>query len=159
MLNLAHSNSETRLRQADVAFLILRLVLGVIFFAHGAQKLLGWYGGPGWSGTIGFITGMGIPAPLAMLAILAEFFGGLGVLVGLFSRLAAFGLASTMAVAILKVHLANGLFADKQGFEYPLALLAMSVAVIVFGAGRYSLDFLLASRTRSEATGGAPAVV
>ena len=158
MLNFASSTPEARLRQADTAFLILRLVLGVIFVAHGSQKLLGWFGGPGWSGTIGFMTSSGIPVPFAMLAIIAEFFGGLGVLVGLLSRLAAFGLACTMAVAVFKVHWANGLFADKQGFEYPLALLAMSVAVIVFGAGRYSLDHLLASRTRSESVERTPAV-
>src|ERR1700741_765173 len=84
---------------------ILRLVLGVVFFAHGAQKALGWFGGPGFSGTMGMFTGyLHIPAPLAFLAIAAEFFGGLGLILGFLTRIAAFGIAVNMLVAISLVH-------------------------------------------------------
>src|SRR4030088_918862 len=89
----------------SIATSILRLVLGVVFFAHGAQKMLGWFGGFGFSGTMGFFTGvMHIPAPLAFLAIVAEFFGGLGLIVGFLTRIAAFGIAVNMLVAIATVH-------------------------------------------------------
>src|SRR5947209_4894305 len=85
----------------NTATAILRLVVGVVFFAHGAQKLLGWFGGYGFSGTMGFFTGpMHIPAPLAFLAIAAEFFGGLGLILGFLTRIAAFGIAVNMVVAI-----------------------------------------------------------
>src|ERR1700739_4516253 len=93
----------------DPSLTIPRLVLGVVFFAHGAQKMLGWFGGYGFHGTMGFFTQhMGIPAPLAFLAICAEFFGGLGLIVGFLSRIAAFGVTVNMLVAIAKVHYVNG---------------------------------------------------
>src|SRR3981189_1086518 len=83
---------------------ILRLVLGVVFFAHGAQKMLGWFGGFGFSGTMGFFTGtLHIPPPLSFLAIAAEFFGGIGLILGFLTRIAAFGIAATMLVAIAMV--------------------------------------------------------
>src|ERR1700691_3272936 len=94
----------------DLALTILRLVLGIVFFAHGAQKMLGWYGGYGFHGTMGFFTQQGIPAPLAFLAICAEFFGGLGLIFGLLTRIAAFGIMVNMLVAIATVHRFNGLF-------------------------------------------------
>ncbi len=95
----------------DFTLTIVRLVLGVVFFAHGAQKMLGWFGGYGFHGTMGFFTQqMGIPAPLAFLAICAEFFGGLGLLVGLLSRIAALGIIVNMLVAIATVHRFNGFF-------------------------------------------------
>src|SRR5712672_3818702 len=97
---------------------ILRLVLGVVFFAHGAQKLLGWFGGPGFSGTMGFFTGpMHIPAPLAFLAIAAEFFGGLGLILGFLTRIAAFGIAVNMLVAIATVHHSYGFFMNWAGTQ------------------------------------------
>ena len=87
------------------ATIILRLVVGVIFFAHGAQKMLGWFGGYGFTGTMGFFTGvMHIPAPFAFLAIAAEFFGGLGLILGLLTRVASFGIFSNMALAVAMVH-------------------------------------------------------
>src|SRR3984957_15233864 len=90
----------------DAAIAILRVVLGVVFFAHGAQKALGWFGGYGFSGTMGmFTTHMHIPAPFAALAIAAEFLGGLGLIVGLLTRIAAFGIAVNMVVAVLTVHM------------------------------------------------------
>src|SRR5438067_13163444 len=93
----------------DFATSILRLTLGIVFFAHGAQKMLGWFGGFGFHGTMGFFTGtLHIPVPFAVLAIFAEFFGGLGLIVGLLTRVAAFGIAVNMLVAIFAVHAANG---------------------------------------------------
>jgi len=129
------------------ATVILRLVLGVVFFAHGAQKLLGWYGGPGFSGTMGMFTGyLHIPAPLAFLAIAAEFFGGLGLIVGFLTRIAAFGITVNMLVAIATVHRSFGFFmnwtgAQKgEGFEYHLLVLAMTAFLMIRGAGAFSAD-------------------
>jgi putative oxidoreductase len=137
----------------DASTTILRLVLGVIFFAHGAQKMLGWFGGYGFAGTMGFFTGvMHIPAPFAFLAIAAEFFGGLGLIFGLLTRVAAFGILSNMVVAVAMVHHQFGLFmnwtgAQKgEGYEYHLLVLAITVALMVRGAGAASVDRLLASR-------------
>ena len=131
----------------DYAVTIARLVLGIVFFAHGAQKMLGWFGGYGFHGTMGFFTqAMHIPAPLAFLAICAEFFGGLGLLVGLLSRIAAFGIAMNMLVAIFTVHIHNGFFANwsgqqkGEGIEYHLLALALLLLVMIKGAGALSID-------------------
>src|SRR5258708_10351242 len=89
----------------DPAILVLRLVLGVVIFAHGAQKMLGWYGGPGFSGTMGmFTTYLHIPGPFAFLAIAAEFFGGLGLILGFLTRIAAFVITLNMLVAVPMGH-------------------------------------------------------
>ena len=132
---------------------ILRLVLGVVFFTHGAQKMLGWWGGYGFSGTMGMFTlAMGIPAVFAFLAIAAEFFGGLGLIVGLLGRVAAVGIACNMVVAIVKVHAANGLFMNwagdqkGEGFEYHLLVLAMTAAIMIAGSGALSVDLALTRR-------------
>jgi putative oxidoreductase len=126
---------------------ILRLALGVVFFAHGAQKMLGWFGGFGFAGTMGFFTGMmHIPAPLAFLAIAAEFFGGIGLIVGFLTRIAAFGIGVNMLVAIMAVHHAFGFFMNwtgtqkGEGFEYHLLVLAIVVFLMIRGAGAFSLD-------------------
>src|ERR1700674_4053163 len=131
----------------NTATAILRLVLGVVFFAHGAQKMLGWFGGFGFSGTMGFFTGtMHIPAPLAFLAIVAEFFGGLGLILGFLTRIAAFGIAVNMLVAIATVHGAFGFFMNwsgtqkGEGFEYHLLALAMTAFLMIRGAGAFSVD-------------------
>ena len=141
----------------DLTLTVLRIVLGVVFFAHGAQKMLGWFGGYGFSGTMGFFTQkMGIPTPLAFLAIAAEFFGSLGLLFGLFTRIAALGVATDMIVAIFTVHLQNGLFMNwggnqkGEGFEYHLLAIALAIAVVVKGAGALSLDRLLWRRLSTE---------
>jgi putative oxidoreductase len=133
--------------QNDIALTVLRLVLGVVFFAHGSQKMLGWFGGYGFKGTMGFFTQTAhIPAVFAFLAIAAEFFGGLGLIVGLLTRVAAFGITVNMLVAILTVHLANGFFMNwtgqqkGEGFEYHLLVLAITVALMIRGAGAFSLD-------------------
>ena len=126
--------------------LILRLALAVVIFPHGAQKLLGWFGGYGFKGTMGYFTGSGFPAPLAFLAIIAEFFGSLGVVLGLLTRVAAFGIACVMAVAIFKVHTPNGFFMNwygnqkGEGYEFHLLALGLALALIIGGAGLWSLD-------------------
>jgi len=137
----------------DFAIAILRLTFGLVFAAHGAQKMLGWFGGYGFSGTMGFFTHqMGIPAPLAFLAICAEFFGGLGLIVGFLSRIAAFGIICNMLVAIVMVHAQNGLFMNwagnqkGEGFEYHLLAIAIALAVVIKGSGALSVDHLLSER-------------
>src|ERR1700688_2542478 len=131
----------------DTAIAIVRIVLGAVVLAHGSQKMLGWFGGDGFSATMGFFTKvMRIPAPLALLAICAEFFGGLGLIVGLLARVAALGIAVTMVVAIATVHYQFGFFMNwfgkqkGEGFEYHLLAIAMAVLVMMSGAGAFSLD-------------------
>ncbi len=128
--------------------LALRLAGGIIFTAHGAQKLFGWFGGYGLAGTAQWMDSIGLSPgyPLAALAGGAEFFGGIALLVGLLVRPASIALAITMVVAIVAVHLGNGLFMSNDGYEFGLALLALSVALAVSGAGRGSLDKLIARR-------------
>src|SRR5713226_6428083 len=141
----------------DTATTVLRLVLGVIFFAHGAQKMLGWFGGYGFTGTMGFFTGvLHIPAPFAFLAIAAEFFGGLGLIFGLLTRVASFGIFCNMIVAVALVHSRFGFWmnwtgAQKgEGYEYHLLLLAASAFLMIRGAGAASLDRLLSSPANSR---------
>jgi len=133
------------------SLLIVRVGLGVIFFAHGAQKVFGWFGGPGLRGTIGYFRqSLGIPAPLTVLAALTELLGGLAMILGLLVRPAAVGLIAVMVVAIVKVHAPNGFFLNwalepgkGHGFEMNLALIAMALAVLVEGAGAISIDRLI----------------
>ena len=139
----------------DLTLTLVRLVLGVTFFMHGAQKMLGWFGGYGFHGTMGFFTQqMGIPAPLAFLAICAEFFGGLGLIVGLLSRIAALGIITNMLVAVAKVHVVNGFFMNwsgqqkGEGFEYHLLAIALAIVVLIKGAGALSLDRAFAGSDR-----------
>ena len=134
----------------DLTLTILRLVLGVVFFAHGAQKMLAWFGGYGFSGTMDFFTQqMHIPAPFALLAIDAEFFSGIGLILGLLGRVAAFGIACNMVVAICLVHRHFGLFANwsgtqkGEGFEYHLLVIAITLAIMIKGSGAISLDRVL----------------
>jgi putative oxidoreductase len=127
--------------------LALRLPLGIIFAAHGAQKLFGWFGGYGLEGTGQWMASIGLE-PGVLLAALsgsAEFFGGLLLIIGLMTRPAALVLAVTMVVAILSVHIHNGLFMSNNGFEFGLALLAGAVSLLISGAGRLSVDSRIAS--------------
>jgi putative oxidoreductase len=146
---LLHTNN-------DPVLTVVRVVLGVVFFAHGSQKMLGWFGGYGFSGTMGFFEHNGIPAVFAFLAIAAEFFGGIGLLLGLLSRVAAFGITCNMLVAIATVHARNGLFMNwagtqkGEGFEFHLLALALTFLIMVRGAGAFSLDRLL---TRGVSSG------
>ena len=136
------------LRTSDsFALTLLRLSLGVVMFAHGCQKMLGLFGGSGFTATMRqFETGMHIPAVFAFLAIAAEFFGGLGLILGLLTRIAAFGIFCNMAVAIAKVHEKNGFFMNwsgrqaGEGFEFHLLVLAMCAALMIAGAGAVSID-------------------
>jgi putative oxidoreductase len=127
---------------AGLGPLALRIAVGVIFVAHGAQKLFGWFGGYGLEGTGQFFGSMGLtPGVLmALLAGAAEFSGGIALVLGLLVRPAAVVLAFTMLVAIFAVHLGKGFFAGSGGYEYALALFAASVSLLISGAGRFSLD-------------------
>ena len=118
----------------DLALLVLRLVLGGVFIAHGAQKLFGWFGGPGLQGTAGFFEKLGG---------LAEFGGGLLVLLGLLTPLGALAVIVVMIVAILRVHLPNGFFNTSGGYEFNLTLIGIAVALILAGSGAYGLDAVL----------------
>jgi putative oxidoreductase len=133
--------------------LVIRVVLGVIFFAHGAQKVLGWFGGYGLKGTTQYLSSLGIPLPVAYLVCFFELFGGIGLIVGLFTRLAALAVAVVMVGAIVKVHWQHGFFLNwsltpgkGHGYEANLALLAMAVACLIAGGGVWSLDRLLLAR-------------
>jgi len=136
---------------ASWSLLIVRLFLGVIFFAHGAQKVFGWFGGPGLKNTINFFqNALGVPPALAVLAAFTECFGGLAVFLGLLTRLAALGLVVTMLVAIATVHGKNGFFLNMSlqpgkghGIEFNLALLGMALALLVGGGGAASVDRLI----------------
>lgn len=130
------------------AGLVLRVPAGVIFTAHGAQKLFGAFGGYGLQGTGQYMASIGLEPGyfMALLAGSAEFFGGLALIVGLLVRPASLVLAFTMLVAIVTAHLANGLFMSNGGYEFALSLLAISVALVFHGAGRWSIDGLLGRR-------------
>jgi len=130
----------------DWILTIQRLVMGIVYFAHGAQKALGWFGGYGFSGTMGFFHQMHIPAVFGFLAICAEFLGGMGLIVGALGRVAAFGIACNMVVAVFMVHLPNGLFMNwtgqqkGEGFEFHLLALVLALGLIVRGSGALSVD-------------------
>jgi putative oxidoreductase len=131
-----------------LAALTLRVPVGIIFIAHGAQKLFGWFGGYGLDGTGQFMASIGLE-PGYMMALLAgagEFFGGLFILLGLLTRPSAVVLAITMVVAIFAVHFSNGFFNSNGGYEYGLALLAASVSLIFSGAGKASLDQIIVNK-------------
>ena len=132
---------------------LARVTLAAVMFPHGAQKMLGWFGGYGFNGTMNFFTGtMHIPALFALLAILAEFAGSLALLAGAFSRLAAFGIVSVMTVAILTAHAANGFFMNwygsqkGEGFEYHLLAIALALIVMIYGGGKASVDAMVAQK-------------
>lgn len=131
----------------DPVLLGVRLTLGLVMLPHGLQKTLGLFGGYGFEGTLGFFTGtLGIPWAFALAAILAESLGALALVLGLFGRVAALGIAANMLVAALMSHVANGFFMNwfgnqgGEGFEYHLLALALAAVVMVRGSGRASLD-------------------
>lgn len=130
----------------DYGLLVLRLGLALVMFPHGAQKMLGWFGGHGFSGTMVFFTAqLGIPTIFAFLAIMAEFLGPIGLATGLFTRLAALGIGSVMAVATT-MHWDNGFFMNwvgtqkGEGFEFHILAIAMSLALMIKGGGAHSID-------------------
>ena len=133
----------------DVVPLVLRLTLAVVMFAHGAQKVLGWFGGSGLRGTLDFLRKSGVPSPVAVLTIMAEFLGPLGLAVGLLTRVAALGIAAVMLGAILTVHRRRffmNWYGNQQGegFEYHLLAIGLAVALVLDGPGAWSLDALIA---------------
>jgi putative oxidoreductase len=139
--------------ESDYATLVLRLMLGIVFFPHGAQKTLGWFGGHGFSGTMGFFTEtMGLPWILALLVIAAEFLGSLGLIAGFLTRLAAFGVGCVMAGAAILVHAQHGFFMNwfgsqqGEGYEYHLLAIGMAATLAMRGGGALSVDRVIAAR-------------
>ena len=135
----------------DIVIFIVRLMLGIVFFPHGMQKLLGWFGGYGFAGTMGFFTDkLGIPALFAFLAIMAEGLGSLGLITGLLTRVAAFGVTINMIVAVYMLHWQNGFFMNwlgnqkGEGFEFHLLVIAMGIALMIRGGGAFSADKVIA---------------
>ena len=137
----------------DRVLLLLRLALGIVMFPHGAQKALGWFGGPGMDATVGYFAQMGIPAFLSMLVVAAEFVGAILLVVGFLGRLAAFGIACVMVGAVFLVTLPNGFFMNwsgqqaGEGFEYHILALAMSAVIMWRGSGAASIDRALTHST------------
>jgi putative oxidoreductase len=141
--------------QTDEAWssLILRVMLGVVMFPHGAQKLFGWYGGFGFAGTLGFFTEqMHLPRLVALLVIIGESFGSLGLLAGFLTRFTAASFALIMVGAITLVHWPNGFFMNwfgkqaGEGFEYHLLVIAICAVLIITGAGKWSVDGVIAKK-------------
>jgi len=128
---------------------VLRVALGVVILPHGLQKTVGWFGGYGFTGTMGFFTSIGIPAFLGVLAIAAESAGAIALITGFATRIAAFGIGVTMLVAS-QMHKANGFFMNwsgqqkGEGIEYHILAIAIAVALMIGGAGRFSLDRAIA---------------
>jgi len=134
----------------DLGSLVLRLVLGGVFFPHGAQKAFGWFGGNGMAPTLAFFDqAFGIPAPMTYLVIAAELLGAIALILGLLTRLAAFGLFAVMAGAVYLVHWQNGFFMNwtgnqqGEGIEYHLLVMAIALALMIRGGGRASFDRIL----------------
>src|SRR3954466_2900944 len=149
-----------RFLKTDLSYTLLaqRALLGAVMLPHGAQKLLGWFGGYGFRGTMDYFTGaMHLPSVLAFLVIVSEAFGSLGLLLGLGTRLAALGAASTMIGALLTTHLQVGFFMNwfgnqpGEGFEYHLLALALAVPLVVRGGGAWALDRQLLAALRGDA--------
>jgi putative oxidoreductase len=138
----------------DTALFLIRVAAGIVFFAHGAQKLFGWFGGYGLSATVGAMTKNGLPPVVPYLVSFGETAAGLGLILGLLTRIAAGGMFIEMLGAVLIVHWRNGFFAENKGFEFPLTLCLVCLAVTITGAGAYSIDaaFKGGSLKSAEAT-------
>lgn len=153
---MKHSLVKTLLHsRGGMAALVLRVPVGLILAAHGAQKLFGWFGGYGLEGTAQWLASIGL-APGTLMALLAggaEFFGGLALVLGLLTRPAALVSAFTMLVAIFAVHIDNGLFMANNGYEYALTLFAATTALAIQGGGRFALDTLLLDPLEKAAGG------
>ena len=138
----------------DSACLILRVLLAVVFFAHGAQKVLGWFGGRGLEATMAYFTKVHhLPVELAVLPIAAEFLGSIGLFLGLLTRVAAFAIAVDMAVAVYLVHLKFGFFVNwsgkqpGEGFEFHILVFAIALALMIKGSGSWSVDRLISRKS------------
>jgi putative oxidoreductase len=143
---------------------LARIAFGLVFFVHGAQKMLGWFGGSGFSGTMGDFAKMRMPAAAALFAIFVEFFGSLSLVFGVLSRLAALAIIIEMIGAVLTVHMRNGFFMNwmgrqnGEGFEYHILAVILAFLILVHGAGAISIDHLVSARDSSAALGGAVVV-
>jgi putative oxidoreductase len=152
--------TKTLLRTEDsIVPTILRLALGTVMFAHGAQKALGWFGGYGYDATMGYLTGaVGLPGIVAFTVIAIEFVGAAALLVGAGGRLAALGIGSVMVGAVLTSHLGHGFFMNwagakgGEGFEYHILALALAAGVVIAGSGAYSVDRWLSRRLEEAAS-------
>lgn len=143
---------HTTYDQLSLGLFLLRIILGAVFFAHGAQKVLGWFGGYGLTGTVGYFKNVvKIPAPLAYLGPFVEFLGGIALIFGVFTKAAALGIFIMMVVATVKVHFPQGFFltgkgdGKGQGYEFALTLAVISLVLVLLGGGIYSLDNLISS--------------
>ena len=139
----------------DIAIMVVRLGLGIVFFPHGMQKLFGWFGGPGFSGTMGMFTNnLHIPALFAFLAIMAEGLGSLGLITGFLTRIAAFGVAVNMVVAVYMLHWQNGFFMNwfgnqkGEGYEYHILVVAIALALMIRGGGKWSIDRMVTEKVK-----------
>jgi putative oxidoreductase len=138
----------------DKAIAFLRVILAIVIFPHGAQKMLGWFGGFGPSGTMGFLTRqMHIPAPVAMLVFVGEFFAPIALFFGFLGRLSALAIAIDFTVVALKVHIHNGFFMNwggqqkGEGVEFFMLAVAIAIAIVIRGSGAFSIDRMLARDT------------
>ena len=141
----------------NTASAIMRIFLGIVLLPHGAQKLLGWFGGYGFEGTMGYLTnGAGLAYPLALLVILIEFFGALMLILGVGARVAALGVIALFTGILFTSHSGNGFFMNwsgtqkGEGFEYHLLIIGMAVAVLINGAGRWSVDGIISTAPVKE---------
>jgi putative oxidoreductase len=139
----------------DTATMVLRVLLGVVFFPHGMQKLFGLFGGYGFSGTMGWFTGnLHIPVIFAFLAIMAEGLGSLGLLTGLLTRVAAFGVTVNMIVAVYLLHFQYGFYMNwsgkqpGEGYEFHILVIAIGIALMIKGGGMWSVDRVLADKLK-----------
>jgi putative oxidoreductase len=151
MKKLLNTNTE------NWSALIARLVLGTTVFAHGAQKLFGWFGGYGFKGTMGFLTGQaGLSSFIALMVILIESVAALMIIAGVFTRVAAFGIFGLFVVIMLKFHSANGFFMNwagnqkGEGIEYFIILLGVALTLIIAGGGKASVDAALANNKNTN---------
>ncbi|PET48367.1 MULTISPECIES: DoxX family protein [unclassified Bacillus (in: firmicutes)] len=129
----------------NIGLLMIRLVIGILFIGHGAQKLFSWFGGYGLKGTGGWFESIGMKpgVTMALIAGLAEFIGGILFALGLLTPVAGILIAGTMGMAIIKVHGPNGIWATSNGYEYNLTLLVVAISVVLTGPGKYALDTFL----------------
>jgi putative oxidoreductase len=145
----AHAFFATR---QDISGTLLRLALAATLFPHGAQKALGWFGGFGFSKTVGYFVSGGMPAPLAVLVIAAEFLGPIALVAGFFTRWSAFGIGLVMLGAVGMAHAQNGFFMNwmgnqkGEGIEYFIPVIAIALVLLIKGGGRWALDRVIAER-------------
>ncbi|MES2880931.1 MAG: DoxX family protein [Bacteroidota bacterium] len=145
---------------SNTGIAIMRIFLGVVLFPHGAQKLLGWFGGYGFEGTMGFLTNSaGLPYAVALLVILIEFFGALMLIFGGGARVAALGVVALFTGILFTSHSGQGFFMNwsgtqkGEGFEYHLLIIGMAIAVLINGAGRWSVDRMITNAPATEKAG------